>query len=733
MSSRSAGPPEDPVIVDAKSQPARQAEQTGRSLGGYRGLWLICVLLVAATFATGGVVIRQLRNSTIAASERELTNLGIVLAEQTARTIQSVDLSLREVQLRTATLGVRTPDEFRARLTDQDTHQFLITHLQNLPQVETIALIDTNGGVVNWSRDQPLPSYNLSDRDYFRYFSQHDDHDVFISRAAPGRTSGEWVIFIARRIDNPDGTLLGMIVGLVRAQYLEDFFRTISMLPGEAITLLRRDGTPIAGYPAMGNRRGKRLPEQSEWYDRVANGGGSYHSRGYVVGIPQIITVHPLRDYPLVMDVNMAEHAVLERWYDDTIGVVIATVSVALGFTVLFAVIARQFRRQEQQNARLKEGAAALVASEGKLKAFAEMAADWFWEQNADLRFVRDSRIPLMSLPTDVGKTRWEFADPAMDPRRWDTHKADLAARRPFRDFRWERLRPDGTRRFMSTSGDPIFDETGTFVGYHGTGRDLTEDVKAAEELRLAKDRAEAANRAKSEFLTNMSHELRTPLHAIIGFAELMHDQASGWVREKYVEWSGDILSSGRHLLEVINSVLELSRIEAGRFDLSDETVDLAVVARSCIGMVRLQAEAGQVRVDCTIEGAVILADQRAMKQVVLNLLTNAVKFTPAGGVVSIGSERTPDGGLALIVADTGIGVDPSVLASLCEPFVQADASISRKYGGTGLGLAISRKLVALHDGTLTIESTLGQGTTVRVAFPAARVIAKSPRVATAA
>jgi signal transduction histidine kinase len=354
------------------------------------------------------------------------------------------------------------------------------------------------------------------------------------------------------------------------------------------------------------------------------------------------------------------------------------------------------------------------------------MSADWFWERDADLRFLRDVDIPFTNPSADARKTRWDLADPAMDPHRWDAHMAYLAARRPFRDFRWEMLSTDGERHYISISGDPFFDDAGTFLGYHGTARDVTADVEAAEELRSAKDRAEAASRAKSEFLTNMSHELRTPLHAIIGFSELIHVQAAGPIATDYVAWAGDILTGGRHLLDLINGVLELSRIEAGHYDLSDERVDLANIARGCVSMVRLQAEANQVRINCSVEETMIVADSQAIKQVVLNLLSNAVKFTPAGGVSSIRTERSVSGEISLVVVDTGIGIDATTLASLGEPFTQADASTSRKYGGTGLGLSISRKLMTLHGGALTIESVLGQGTTVRITFPAARANANS-------
>jgi signal transduction histidine kinase len=182
--------------------------------------------------------------------------------------------------------------------------------------------------------------------------------------------------------------------------------------------------------------------------------------------------------------------------------------------------------------------------------------------------------------------------------------------------------------------------------------------------------------------------------------------------------------------LDVINDVLDLVTIDAGRLELADDRVDLAVVARACRGMVRAQAESNQVRVDCTGSDAVVRADRRATKQIMINLVTNAVKFTPPRGVVTIRAESTAAGGIAIVVADTGIGLDAAALDSLCQPFTQADSSKSRKYGGAGLGLAIVRKLAAMHEGDFRIESELGKGTTASVAFPASRVIVRPKHVA---
>jgi signal transduction histidine kinase len=680
--------------------------------------------LIAAMLTAGGVVSWELRLNAIASARQEMNSIGVVLAEQTARTVQSVDLVLQEMQALLAREQVETPAQFRAAGGGATMTGMLARRLENLPQAEAIVLFDADGKLLSWSRPEPVPPLDISDRRYFRRLRDRTGDGVEISDAIHGRITGHWLMFVARRVSAADGSFLGVVAGLIDTAYLEAFYRTITTLPGKTVTLLGSDGTIIAGQHDIELRRGLRIPPHGAWHMVVAEGGGAFRTDLAMLGGATIATVHPLADYPLVVDADIAEAAVLAGWRKQAFGIALATGIAALGCTGFIAVIVTQFRRQRAQNVRLQASLAAQRKTEARLKAFAEMSADWFWEQNADLRFVIDSKIPLVSLPSDVGSTRWEFADPAMDPARWEAHQADLAARRPFRDFRWERMQTDGKRRYMSTSGDPIFDAAGNFTGYHGTGRDVTAEVAAAEAMRRAKEQAEAASRTKSEFLANMNHELRTPLNAILGFAELIRAEGPHSAA-RHADWAAEIIGSGRHLLDIINGVLELSRIEAGRYELAADRVDLAAVLRICHGMLRLQAEQQGVALACDVAaGPILRADSRAIKQIVLNLLANAIKFTHAGGTASTQVAALPGGDVAIVVSDTGIGIAREALASLGTPFTQADGSIRRSYGGTGLGLSISRKLAELHGGALTIESVAGAGTTVRVTLPAARVIA---------
>lgn len=243
-------------------------------------------------------------------------------------------------------------------------------------------------------------------------------------------------------------------------------------------------------------------------------------------------------------------------------------------------------------------------------------------------------------------------------------------------------------------------------------------------ELAAAKNEADRANAAKSKFLANMSHELRTPLNSIIGFSDIIRNGASTPQMQKNVgEYATDIHTSGKHLLDLINDILDMSKIEAGMYDLSEELVDINGMIELCVRLVDPTATAKGIVVHTRLPDELppLHADARSIRQILFNLLSNAIKFTDNDGEVSV-AVQADDAFVKIIIEDNGIGISGTHLSEILEPFKQADNSLTRKYEGTGLGLPISKALAELHGGTLDINSTLGKGTQVIVTFPASRL-----------
>jgi signal transduction histidine kinase/sensor domain CHASE-containing protein len=321
------------------------------------------------------------------------------------------------------------------------------------------------------------------------------------------------------------------------------------------------------------------------------------------------------------------------------------------------------------------------------------------WKMPADLLHEGSSMVQLVEWILGIGEYRL-----APD----ESRGAEMRPHDSIVSSRWVYQQADRTievRRFAVP-------EIGGFISI---SRDMTQSRHHEQELVQAWEQAVLANRAKSEFLANISHELRTPLNAIIGFSEVLEREIFGpLANERYRSYVADIKASGSHLLSLINDILDLSKIEAGKFDLRIEPVDCASVMETVARLIRPRAEANQLdfNVHYLPEPIKLRVDERALKQVLINLLSNAVKFTHPGGQVDLGCHAVP-GGVAFVVRDTGIGISDKDIETALAPFGQIDSQLSRRFEGTGLGLPIVKGICELHGGGLSIDSEVERGTTV--------------------
>ena len=393
----------------------------------------------------------------------------------------------------------------------------------------------------------------------------------------------------------------------------------------------------------------------------------------------------------------------------------------------------------------LRRAGSALARSEARFRDLATISSDWVWEQDSDFRFIDvSSGLARAGLSDDIflGKARWELPI-EFNVHDWGEHKADLEAHRPFSDFEYPVLLGNGALRWLTTSGRPVFDDAGTFVGYRGTGRDISRAKSAEQALRehrdhlrtlveartadlvMAKEEAERANRAKSEFLSNMSHELRTPLHGILSCARLGADKVGKVADERIQDYFQMIRDSGHRLLILLNDLLDLAKLEAGRmvmhrteFDMGQEVRKIGHELHAMFELRHLQLVYA-IDVDCRMEGCV-----ERLGQVLRNLLSNACKFSPEGSRIEVGlvaTEMTLPGGrvpaLSLTVADQGPGIPEGELESIFDKFVQSSLT-AKGAGGTGLGLAICQEIVHRHGGTISATNRSVGGACLTIVLP---------------
>ncbi len=711
---------------------------------------LAFILVVNALIGYG---ILQSRREALDAGERATRDLARMLEAQTLRTAFSVDQLLRDQAFALDT----HPDG--GRRGSAAIHDHLRQRRDSFGELADLVVVGADGFALHHSADAPLPPFPLSDRTYFTHARDRASPGLLVGGPIVSRVRPDTrVIPLSRRWADENGRFRGVLVALVDPTRLAATLESQRIDRKGSVILALEDGTVLlerpqdrigltrlADWPAVQ----RALAAQDEATIRGSTpmtGPAAASSAAAISGggaVDSLISVRRVQGYPFVIVATLPVRAALADWQRDTAAWTAIGTVMTIAIALLTAFVVRQHARREEDQARLARAsrrirgildsmldAVVTFDTAGRIVTFNRSAEVMFGVPEREMigqpieALIPDARggandRDLTALGRDgrafpVGFTVSDLRLSA-GPCSAAPYPAAVGARRP------------GSSPALSPEEPRI---------YVGVIRDMTRRKQQEAEVIASKTQAELANRAKSEFLANMSHELRTPLNAIIGFAEVLESEFFGTVNERQKSCITDIHDSGRHLLDIVNAVLDMSKLEAGQFELCEEPVEVHEAVAHCLMMVRDRAASGGVVLNNLVTGAVatLWVDQRAFKQVILNLLSNAVKFTPGGGSVTITAgldqEGNEDGGFRLSVADTGIGIPPEFMADLFQPFRQADNAANRRYEGTGLGLSISKNFIDLHGGTLTCDSVPGTGTTMTIRLPPSRVADHPAKVA---
>jgi PAS domain S-box-containing protein len=686
-------------------------------------------LTLTALVILVSVSLWQTRTQAIAEAIRTTENLARTLEEHAFGSVYEADIVLANFAERFEEQARRGPLDL------EQVHQALSAGKKLGREFRNFAVIDAAGNRIASASGDPRP-LNLLDRDYLTVLRDHPEIEFYISKPFLSRIANVWSLGFSRRLHQPDGSFGGVVFAALDLGRLQSFYAELDVGQHGHVTLW--DGSAshvLARYPADNSMLSQTF-EGGPLFASVAAGQrvGTFQSVSPLDGVERIVSFRRVGDLPLVVSVGFATSEVLADWYRDLWSYGIGTAIGSAVIMLLTGVLLRQLRRQQAFVAALRAGELAtaeanqrLQASEERFRDYAEMASDWYWETDSEHRFTYVSN-PIRAFGIDprklVGKRRIDGAIDGGDEEKWRAHLACLERHEPFSDFVY-RYSANGEARYSSPSGKPLFAADGKFLGYRGSARDVTDVIRTEERLREALAVAETANRTKSEFLASMSHELRTPLNAILGFSDLIRSGMCGADGDKAREYAGDIHLSGQHLLNMINDILEISRIEAGAVKLREGPVDLAEAIAVCVRLIAPRASEGKLALKIEIRDRLpmIFIDDTRLKQILLNLLSNAAKFTPPGGTVTVRAAMAEDGSMVISVIDNGIGMTPAELDIAMQPFRQVDSILARRSEGTGLGLPLTKAFVELHGGQLAIDSAPGLGTTARVTLPSDRVL----------